>query len=245
MNARLLTCLLCLVALTSHSTARAHDPPEIPKLAVRGLAELEKPADQLRISIGVVSEGKDATQVLQENSTKMNAVVEAVKKAGVSTDEYETGRFRVRPKYTRRPRQADPEWSPQIIGYEVVNTINIKTKQLDLVASIIENANKAGANSIDSIAFDLSDPRQYRAEAIAVATKHALEDANVLADAASLRLVRVMSITLDSAQPQPPAPMSKRVMMASGAAVASTPIAPGDVTIRATVNVVYEVASKE
>ena len=78
-------------------------------------------------------------------------------------------------------------------------------------------AGKAGANSIDSIAFDLSEPRIHRAEAIATATRHAIEDATVLAEASSLKLVRIMSITLDSAQPQPPPSMSKRMMMAGSA----------------------------
>lgn len=241
---KLLLLALSFVILSTPAIGK-DDEKDIPKLAVRGMAELEKPADQLRLTIGVISEGRLATEVLDDNARLMRDVVKAVEKAGLTKDEYQTGRFRVRPKYTRRPRTAEPEWKPQIIGYEVSNSINIKTMNLDLAAELIEVANKAGANSIDSIAFDLADRRRYREEAIAEATRHAIADANILADNASLRLVRIMSITLDSAQPQPPAPMSKRMMMAGSLSEATTPIAPGDVTVRASVNIVYEIAPKE
>lgn len=246
MNATLKLVLLALpFVILSNPAIGKDDEKEIPKLAVRGEAELEKPADQLRLIIGVISEGPLATEVLEANARRMRDVIKAVEKAGLTKEEYQTGRFSVRPKYTRRPRTADPEWKPQIIGYEVSNSINIKTKKLDLAAKLIDASNQAGANSIDSIAFDLADRRMYRAEAIAEATRHAIADANILAESASLELVRIMSITLDSARPQPPAPMSKRMMMAGALAEATTPIEPGNVTIRASVKIVYEIAPKE
>jgi len=246
MIARTAATLTLLALLAASSAARAQDDkPEIPKLAVRGAAELEKPADQLRISIGVVNDGRDATGVLQENSKRMAEVVQALQRAGLETGEYETGRFQVMPRYSRRPRTADEEWMPEIVGYEVRNTVNVKTKKLDKAAEIIDKANEAGANSIDSIAFDLADPRKHRAEAIAEATRNAMDDANVLATAAGLTLVRIMSISLDSAEPQPPSPMSRRTMMAGAVAEAVTPIEPGDVTIRASVNIIYEIAMKK
>lgn len=240
-----LATLVLSLTILNGAIAADDDDKNITKLAVRGTAELEKPADQLRLSIGVINEGRDATEVLEENSRSMTKVVAAVKKAGLTSDEYSTGRFRVMPVYSRRPRKPDPDWKPVITGYRVTNTINVKTLQLDLAAELIEAANKAGANSIDSISFTLSDPRKYRTEAIEEATRNAIEDATVLAETASLRLVRIFSITLDSAQPQAPTPMSRRMMMAGAAMETTTPIEPGDVTIRASVNIVYEIAPRE
>ena len=238
--------MMTLLFTVTVAFAADDDEKEIPKLAVRGMAELEKPADQLRLTIGVITENNDATAAMEENARRMRNVIKAIEKAGLTDDEYETGRYQVRPRYTRRPRQLDPSWRPRIVDYEVTNTVNIKSKKLDITAKLIEAASKAGANTIDSISFDLADPRMYRREAIAEATRNAIADANVLADASSLRLVRIMSITLDNAQPQPPPPLSRRRMLTAGAAVeAATPISPGDVTIRATVNIVYEIAPKE
>lgn len=219
---------------------------DTPKLTVRGDVELRRPADELQIRIGVVTESREAAEALDENSARMMEVVDALKLLGLSQDEYETGRFRVRPNYSRRPRQAGPEWKPQIIGYEVTNDVLVRTGQLDLAGELIEQANKAGANTIEVIGFTLSDPRQYRAEAIAGAARNAAADARALADAAGLTLVRVLAVNLDSS-PTPVRDMGAQRMMAmaSDGGAATPPITAGDVTIRASVTMVYEIAPSQ
>ena len=55
--------------------------------------------------------------------------------------------------------------------------VNIKTGKLDMAGEIIEQANKAGANTIEVLGFSLSDPRRYRAEAIAGALERPVSGA--------------------------------------------------------------------
>ena len=217
----------------------------VPSLTVRGDAQFEKPADELQIRVGVVTESDEAPTALRENSRQMKDVIDALKKTGLSDKEYQTSRFQIQPMYTRRPRQADAAWKPKIIGYRVSNSLNVKTKKLELAGELIQAANEAGANSIDSISFGLADPRTHRVEAIRAATANALTDAHTLAEAAGLRLVRVLSITLDQAAAPRPIPMMQR--MSAGMAMAEAappPIQPGDVTVRASVTVVYAIAEQ-
>jgi uncharacterized protein YggE len=244
------TLLLALVGVllpAAAATAADHDADLTPRLTVRNGATLEKPADELQLDIGVVTEATTAGEALEENTKRMERVVAALEKAGLGDDEMKTGRFQVRPQYARRPRQPDPDWSPRIVGYEVTNSLRIRTGQLALAGRFIETANSAGANTIGSITFGLADPRAHRAEAIATATANAITDARGLAEAASLRLVRVLSINLDSAAA---IPVTQRfgesgVMRAAVTqAGAPTPISPGDVTVKASVTIVYEVEGK-
>lgn len=225
--------------------APANDEEFIPQLSVRGSAEIDKPADQFRISIGVVTENADATEAMDSNNDKMEDVIAALEKAGLGQREYQTGRFQIQPRYTQRdPRRADPDWSPRIVGYQVSNTVEVKTKQIDLAGEFIQAANKAGANSINNIRFDLADSQTHRGEAITRATINAMSDAKALAEAAGLQLVRVLSISLDGAQPpSPPIPMYGRSMAMESSADAA-PVAPGDVTVRAAVTIVYEIAPR-
>jgi uncharacterized protein YggE len=218
----------------------------IPHLTVRGTAQLEMPADQLRITLGVVTEADDAAEALARNTERMNTVMKSIRQAGLEDGEYETGRFSVQPMYTRRPRGADADWRPQIIGYRVSNSINIKTKKLKMAGTLIDEATDAGANSVDSISFDLADPRTHREEAIRTATHNAITDAHILADSATLELVRVLRIELDATGREPYMPMARGMggAMEADMARAPTPITPGDVTVRATVDVVYEIASR-
>jgi len=219
---------------------------EVATLTVRGDAELEKPADQLRLQLGVVTESPSASSAMEDNASKMEDVISALHKTGLTEKEYQTGRFSLQPRYSPRPRNADAEWQPQIIGYRVENTLAIKTTRLELAGKLMEAASSSGANSIDSISFDLADPRVHRAEAIGVATANARSDARALAEAAGVRLVRVRTVTLDQADWRPPVPMAYQrggaMAMAEGSA---PPIAPGDVTVRASVTLVYEIAQQQ
>jgi uncharacterized protein YggE len=190
-----------------------------------------------------VTENRDAGEALQQNTDLMNAVVSAIEKVGLTDDEYETGRFRIRPQYSRRPHRPESDWKPQIIGYEVTNSVVITTKQLDLAGEVIQAANQAGANTVDVAGFSLSDPRAYRAEAIREATQHAIADAQALADAASLHLVRILAINLDHTPVRGPEKLY-RGMQAAADAGGPPPITAGDVTIRASVNIVYEIAPR-
>ena len=67
-----------LAFLIAIAPARAGDDEDAarkiadtPKLSVRGQAELTRPADQVRMTIGVVTEGVEAADVLQENTVRM------------------------------------------------------------------------------------------------------------------------------------------------------------------------------
>jgi hypothetical protein len=213
----------------------------IPKLTVRGQAELNKPADQLRLQVGVLTESPQAESALQDNNRKMQSVVEAIKKVGLGAGEFETGSFSLQPVYSQRPRNAEVEWQPRIVGYRVSNTLMIRTKKLDMAGKLIQAANDAGANSIDSISFDLADPRTHRAEAIAAAAANARSDAAALAKAAEQKLVRILGISLDEAGYQPPTPLLAAGRMAMAETAMAPPIEPGEIVVRASVTIVYEI----
>ena len=252
---RIASGLLLAVTLSFACAASQDVPPggtgavtpkleDVPRLTVRGEAELEKPADQVRLRVGVITENQDATEALDENSERMSKVVAALQRAGLDEDELQTGRFSIRPVYSRRPRGAGPEWQPEIIGYEVQNSIVVKTKRLEMAGELIGACTRAGANSVNVEAFELSDPRRHRREAIVTATRHAMEDAQTFAEAANVRLVRIIGVNLSHS---PVNPLETRVSQARAMAAeaATPPIQPGDVTVRASLSVVFEIAPIE
>ncbi len=239
-----LTSLMSL-CVTATGLADSVGLDDVPRLTVRGEAVLHKPADQLRVRVGVVTQAAEATAAVKENSRRMADVIAAIKKAGVDKSEYETSRFSIRPLYSRRPRQANAEWVRQIVGYEVNNTLAIRTKKLALAGKLIEAANEAGANSVDDIRFDLADPRTHQAEAIAAATANARSDAAVLSRAAEVRLVRIIAIQLGDGGYRPPMPTMLRAEAMAAVAAPAPPIQPGDVTVRASVTMIYEIAPSE
>lgn len=215
--------------------AQNHD---IPKLTLSASATIEKPSDELQLKIGVVNLGINAQEALAENSDRMQQVIDNLHRIGLWKEDYETSHFSINPTYTPYPKDPPENWKPSINGYEVTNTILIHTPKLDMAGQIIDAANQAGANSITEIRFGLQNARDYWTEALEAAGANAVQDAQAIANATGVRLVRVLSISLNHTQVH--APQINLTAMAKTRDRAP-PIEPGDVSITANVTLVYEI----
>ncbi|MCB1112200.1 MAG: SIMPL domain-containing protein [Chlamydiales bacterium] len=213
-----------------------------PQMIIEGRAAIYQPADELLLTVGVVTEADDAQSALTKNNTLMESVIAALQQTGLTTDEYQTGRFSIQPTYTPQPRNPPPDWQAKINGYRVTNSLNIKTGKLSMAGTLIDAANKAGANSIDQISFGLKNAESKRSEAISAATANAIKDAQTLAEAANIKLGNIQRINLDNAQVPTPQ-MKGNMLYAARSMDVATPISSGDVEISATVSIVYEITN--
>ena len=231
--------IFTISALLIASSCIAADPfKDLPKLSLSAKATISKPADMLQLSIGVITLKDTAEEALAENSSKMQSVIAALEKVGITKAEYKTGNFSIHPSYSPYPKDPPKNWKPAIVGYEVRNSLSIQTQQLKTAGKLIDAASKAGANSIENIHFGLRDTRMHWNEAISKATTNAANDAQVIADAAQVKIVRPLSITLENEQTIVPRNVGYAKMMS---AEASPPIEAGDIEITASINVVYEI----
>ncbi|PJD94701.1 MAG: hypothetical protein CK425_10680 [Parachlamydia sp.] len=228
-------CVLFIYMTLGLTTLGLGKEPEnkTPKLLVRGEARLLKPAEKILIHVGVVTQNIKPEVALAENNGKTQKVIMALQELGLNPENYKTGQFAVRPRYSDQA----------IVGYEAVNSLAINTDRLDLAGEIISAVNKAGVNTIDSIQFTLKDPREYRAAAIQTAAANAMADALTLAQATGVKLVRVLELSIGDASERVPSPRWNALAMKSFSADSATPIESGDVEVFADVSIAYEISS--
>ena len=153
--------------------------------------------------------------------------------------EYQTCQFHVQPLYKKTKEGYEDQ--TVINGYEVSNSIKVKTLKLPLADQILSAAVKGGANQINQINFSLHRPQSYRGEVIQAATQNALADATVLAEAAGVKIKRILNLSLNHWQTMPAAYMVNK--SAIGGTSGHDPIEPGKAEIHATVTVVLEIGS--
>ena len=107
------------------------------------------------------------------------------------------------------------------------------------LGDVLDAVVKSGANTLGGVSFGLSEPRAAEDAARRAAVEDARARAALYAEAAGVTLGAVQQITEDSfAQP-----MAR--MMAAEAAMADAappPVAPGELTVSARVQVVYAIA---
>ena len=230
--------ILTLIVTTTAAPAES-------MLIVKGVANLEIPADQFSISIGathVESEVDEARTAVEEDLAKIITVLTDL--GFERTTEWKTGRYDISPQWQPRPRNMTREeadrWQPKITGYRVDASVQITSSQIDKAGLLIAKAAKAGANDIGSLHFSLQDPRTSRQDAITTAAQNAVADATTLASATGVRLISIQRLTLDGASAQPPRPMEMawvgRSMMAADSDKSAGPdVSGGTVTVSATV----------
>ena len=227
--------LALLAALSMTGIAAAQSPERIPSMSVNGAGVVSAAPDLAIVNIGVVSNGATAREALDANNADMNAVVTAIRGAGVADRDIGTTGFAINPTYDTppEPRPGEARRAPQVVGYEVTNQVTVRIRDLAESGAILDQVVSAGANQINSISFDIDDQEKLRDEAIRLAIADARRKGEIMAEAAGVELVRILTVSInDYAEPV----FYDRVAM-SAQAESSVPILGGEhsITVNATV----------
>ncbi|HXS20544.1 MAG TPA: SIMPL domain-containing protein [Steroidobacteraceae bacterium] len=236
--------LLVAIALTAASSAVLAGPsagtPPVPPPAtiqVTGQAQVSESPDRVYIDIGVTTQARKAEDAASENATSLSAVIAAVKQAAGAAAQLTTTEYSIGPNYSY-PRNGG---TPTVVGYSVSNVIQARLDDLHKVGNVIDAATRAGSNNVQGIRFALRNEQAPRSEALKEAAIKARQDADALAGALGLRIVRVLSVEEQGAGPRPVPMYSPAVKMALARAPA-TSIEQGMLDVSASVTLTVEVA---
>jgi uncharacterized protein YggE len=188
--------------------------------------------DMATISLGVTTQGTTAAAAMQENAQRMNALTQALRRAGVGDRDVQTSNISVNPQQEFHEGQP-----PRITGYQANNQVTAKVRNIDSLGRVIDAAVAAGGNNIDGVSFGYQDADAQLDAARRDAITQARHRADLYAQALGLHVFRVIAVS-EGGGARPPVPVmyEARVM----AAAAPTPVAPGEIETNANVNVTYE-----
>lgn len=229
--------LTCLVSAAGTSVAQtppagAQACPSEGKVEVSGSGEATAQPDRALVSIGVTGEADTAQAALEANNRAMEQAIAAVKQAGVPAAQIRTETVQLHPRYGQPQRSTQGVGAAiAVTGYEAVNTVRVRVDELAKLGRLLDAVVTAGANTIEGIQLEVSDPAALLDQARAAAFADALHKARQLAGLAGQRLGEVLSISEFGPSPRP---LMTRAVMAKAAAV---PIEPGTQTITADVQV--------
>jgi len=230
------------VALTLAAAQSPAADCELPQGASCVRVEAEGTAaaapDRAVLHLAVLTEAGTARQAASENARKADAVLKALREALGSSGRVETSGYALTPRYDRSPEGS----APKLAGYAASNTVKVTLDDLDLVGRAIDAALAAGANDVQSLSFTLRDEAPVRTRALTVAAAQARAEADAVAGALGLKVVRVASV-VEGGETRPPVPMFER-MSARADGAPPTPVEPGVVEFRAQVVLTAEVGPR-
>ncbi len=204
-------------------------------LNVNGIGASYLTPDIAYIYIGVHNEGAAASDAVDANKAQTNAVIDAIKKAGVDEKDIRTTNFSIWPS-----QQYSPDGAVTGTIYMVDNTVYVTVRDLDGLGSLLDDTISAGANSINSIQFDVADKTAAVKEARAKGVEDAMTQAQELAAAAGITLGEIQNISFYDNSPYP-YPEGKGGGGGGVAADSSVSIQPGQLTISVSVSITYAI----
>lgn len=189
--------------------------------------------DRAIVSAGVVKQGKTAREAMMANATLMTAVFDELEAAGISKSDITTSQLSLQPQYDYRDRQ-----KPTITGYEVRNTVTVKSDNIENVGAMLDALVQAGVNNINQVQFTVKDPKSALDNAREDAIEEAREKAMNMADAAGVQLGALLSINESGGNisPQPVMMRAARMEMSD-----TTPISAGEQSLSVRVNLSYAI----
>src|SRR5262249_1763131 len=96
-----------------------------PTFHLSASAEVRINPHMARLNLGVMTEAPTATGAMAANTSQMNAVLAAVRAAGVKSEDIQTAGVNLNPQY--RYEQNQP---PQLTGYRAENTVTVSVRDL-------------------------------------------------------------------------------------------------------------------
>ncbi|KAI0562321.1 hypothetical protein FGB62_62g019 [Gracilaria domingensis] len=228
-NILCVSALLLFAALAGQSNAQA-----IPRtISVAGDGSVSAPPDMATVSTGVVTTAATAQAALAANNQQFEQVLSVLAEQGIESRDVQTTFFDVNPQFQRGPDGEDQG----ITGYQVTNQVQVLVRELDNLGRILDALVTAGSNRISGVSFSIGNDTELRNRARSLAVADATTRAGVYAEAAGVQVGKLIAISEQSI-PQPQA----RQSFDTFAAEASVPIATGELQVRATVFLQFEIA---
>lgn len=181
---RFLSIILAFALMALCGTALA----EKTELTVRGTGVVSVTADVARVVLGVREASADVRVAQATVNEKINAIYAALIEAGVNSKEIGTESLYIYANYDYSNGEE------RLTGYTATNTIALTTSSIDKMGEYIDIAFAAGANTLDSVNFSSLGNEEAQKEALQLAVQNAYEKAEVIAQAAGMKISAVKSL---------------------------------------------------
>jgi uncharacterized protein YggE len=226
--------LLVVALLAGSAVGQPAAAPMTPQIAAQGTAEVRVAPDRAILRFGVQFQAGDARTAQGRVNDGMQKVIQSLRRLNIPENRISTERLDLFPVY----EQPAPgrEGAPRLAGYRAANVVRVEQEGAERLGPVIDAAVGAGANTVEGIQFAVANEAPHRARALQQAATEARGKARAIAEALGVTLGRLLEASEGGVEVIPPRPLAFE-----RAALAETPVQPGEIAVRATVTVRYAV----
>ncbi|EJF88251.1 hypothetical protein ME1_00709 [Bartonella vinsonii subsp. arupensis OK-94-513] len=203
-------------------------------ITVTATGESQAAPDMAIINLAVVTEDKTAQKALADNNKSMNDIVNTFKDNGIQANDLQTSGLSI---YQSSPDKPHDKKNHEKL-YHVSNSLTVRIRDLSNAGKIFDQAMALGVNSVNGITFTNADTKPLYQEARKKAITEAIEKAETIAQAANLKLGKIIEINEnnDNYYPKP-----RLMSSAAHASYADTNFSGGELGYNVSVTVVFAI----
>lgn len=249
-------CVVLLLTSPSISASAAPKgaapgPDRYTTITVTGQGVASRTPDFANINANIVTNDDDSAKATAENNTRFDAMRSALAALGTADTDilttYYNVNFTPHPETTGSPNIAmRPVGYYQRYGYIVSRNMQVKFRSLTNVGAAVDAIIRAGASTVSNVSYGVNDQRTAYAEAIKSAMQDARSQADAIAAAAGVRIIRLRSVQSSSYYPGPVPMYRSTVVMGVPAPIPApgppTTLPPGTIDMHASLTAIYEVS---
>lgn len=229
-------CAMLLAGCLSVSGAFAGDEA-LRRIAVTGLGQVDAPPDMAMITLGVTEEASGAAEAMAATSDALGRILQRLERLGLAARDVQTQRITLNPVWSNA--RYDSGKPPVITGFMASSMVAIRVRELDRLGEVLDSVIADGANEFSGLRFSVAEPGPLMEEARRRAVADAMARAALLAEAAGVTLGAVRSIDDHGGGSSP------MMMEMAAERSAAMPIASGEVSLSASVAMVFDIAASE
>ena len=229
--AALIVLVLGLAPAVHAQESPAAATPQLPTIVTTGEATVRRAPDRAFVTIAVDTRARTPRDAQQQNAQAMTTVQQRLGAAGIPKDAIRTTGYSIQQEFDFANGKRTPR------GYAASNGVEVRVDAVERVGDVLDAMVDAGATSVSGVRFDLKDRAGAEREALRLAVVDGRARAEAIASGAGRTIERILRV-VDAPQPRfKGAPQMMLERSVASAADASTPIAPGEIEIRAEVEV--------
>jgi len=209
-------------------------------ITVSGTGEVYAKPDLALTTFSVVTEKKEVAEAMEENTRKMNTIIDSIKEQGIEEKDLKTTSFNIYPRYEWNERtQFYPNGQRVLVGYEISQSLEVKIRDMEKIGTIIQKATDAGANQVGNLQFTIDDEDEVKKQAREEAIKEAKDKAKELASQLGVKLIRIVNFSESGVMPYYYGLKAEAEMASSD--TEAPQIETGENKIEVNVNITYEI----
>ncbi len=197
---RLIPCILVVTAWAS-SPALAQQLPaasiaemaQTPLVRVNIAESLRSPPDEASLTVGTQAKAVTATAAVAANKIRTERLLAAIRASGIRERDTQTQGIQLQPDYSW-DNQPGGRGRQRLVGYIASNSIQIKTRNIDRLTTLLDALTTAGADSVYGPNFAIADPAPLRREARVLAMARGAAEAAEYARNNGYSRVRLLSV---------------------------------------------------